>query len=269
MTRPAANLPEFLKTQRQLASGETFSFTCHPGVPCFNTCCADVNIVMTPFDVLRLARRLGMTTRDFLDTYTGNPITKDLNLPIVILKMRDDEGKRCHFLGEHGCTVYADRPWACRMYPLGMALPPARAGEDPEPIYFVFEDSFCQGRHQADCRRWTAQEWREDQQIEAQDELETGFRELVGHPWFIGGRQLDPKRLHMFYTACYDLDTFREFVFSSTFLQRFEIEPELVAELERDDEALLRFAFRWLRFALFGEPVLTVRPEPQAQGSNA
>ncbi len=62
------------------------------------------------------------------------------------------------------------------------------------------------------------------------EELESGFRDLVSHPWFIGGRQLDPKRMHMFYTACYDLDTFREFVFASTFLQRFDLQPELVVE---------------------------------------
>ena len=36
---------------------------------------------------------------------------------------------------------------------------------------------------------------------------------------------------------------------------------ELIEELREDDEALLRFAFRWLRFALFGEP--TMKPREQ------
>jgi len=62
----------------------------------------------------------------------------------------------------------------------------------------------------------------------------------------------------MFYTACYDLDTFRRFVFSTTFTQRFELDKELIEELRTDDLALLRFAFRWLRFALFGEPTMKV-----------
>ncbi len=65
--------------------------------------------------------------------------------------------------------------------------------------------------------------------------------------------------MHMFYTACYDLDTFRAFVFESIFLERFELEPELLEELKTNDEALLRFAFRWLRFALFAEPTVKVR----------
>jgi Fe-S-cluster containining protein len=261
MNTAEASLPKFLAEKRQLAEGETFSFTCHPGVPCFNSCCADVNIVLTPIDVLRLARRLGMHTREFLETHTSNPITKDLQLPIVMLKMADDEGNPCSFVGDRGCTVYEDRPWACRMYPLAMAIPPARAGEHPEPLFFVFEDDHCEGRSQVNCQEWTAQSWRDDQGIEEREELEAGFRALVSHPWFIGGRTLDPKRMHMFYTACYDLDTFRSFVFESSFRDRFEVEPEVLEEIKTHDEALLRFAFRWLRFAIFGEPTVKVREE--------
>ena len=259
MTERNQSLPRFLEGKRQLATGESFQFTCHPGVPCFNRCCADVNIILTPLDVLGLARRTGLHTRVFLDTYTGNPVTKDLQIPMVLLRMRDDEGKQCHFLGETGCTVYEDRPWACRMYPLGMAIPPARAGVEPEPIFFVFEDDHCEGRLQGDAVSWTADAWRTDQGLVERDEIEAGFRELVSHPWFIGGRQLDPKRMHMFYTACYDLDTFREFVFESTFLERFELEEDLVHEIKTNDLALLRFALRWLRFALFKEPTVRVR----------
>ena len=77
--------------------------------------------------VSRLARRLGITTSEFLDEYTITPITKDLHLPVVMLKMGDDPDKKCTLLGEEGCTVYDVRPWPCRMYPIGMALPPARA----------------------------------------------------------------------------------------------------------------------------------------------
>ena len=143
MSTAEASLPEFLADKRQLAEGETFGFTCHPGVPCFNSCCADVNIILTPIDVLHLARRLDMNTREFLETHTSNPITKDLQLPIIMLRMKDEENKPCPFVGEEGCTVYEDRPWACRMYPLGMAIPPASAGKEPEPIFFVFEDDHC------------------------------------------------------------------------------------------------------------------------------
>ena len=69
--------------------------------------------------------------------------------------------------------------------------------------------------------------------------------------------------MEMFFTASYDLDKFRAFIFDSTFLERFELEADLIEELRDDDEALMRFAFRWLRFALFGEPNIKVRPTPR------
>lgn len=250
-------LPPDLRERRQLNPDETFSFGCHQGLKCFTDCCADVNILLTPYDVLRLARCLGISTTDFLDKYTIMPITKDLHLPVVMLKMGEEPDKRCPFVGDLGCTVYEDRPWSCRMYPLGMALPPARAGEEPEPIYFLFEDDFCHGRGEKTV--WTERSWKENQQVVEQESFEAGFQQIVSHPWFIGGRQLDPKRIEMFHLACYDLDRFREFVFSSSFLKRFEVEEAVVEQLETSDTALLEFAFCWLRFALFGEPTMKVR----------
>jgi hypothetical protein len=250
-------MPELLRDKRQLASGEPFRFSCHPNLSCFGTCCRDVNILLTPLDVLRLARRLGLSTSDFLDRHALMPITKDLHLPVVMLRMGEDPDRRCPFVGEPGCTVYVDRPWACRMYPLGMAMPPGRAGVEPEPVYFLFDEEFCQGREEA--QQWTVETWRADQGVNHRDALEAGFRDIVSHPWFIGGRQLDPRRMEMFFTACYDLDSFRNFIFSSSFLRRFAVEDALVHELADNDEALLGFAFRWLRFALFAEPTMTVR----------
>jgi hypothetical protein len=48
-------------------------------------------------------------------------------------------------------------------------------------------------------------------------------------------------------------------VFESSFIDRFEIDAEELEEIRSNDEALLKFAFRWLRFALFAEPTMTAR----------
>ncbi len=255
--RQEAELPEVLRDKRRLEPGDRFCFACHPGVPCFTDCCADINILLTPTDVLGMARQLGITTGDFLDQYTLTPITKELHLPLVTLRMSETDDKRCMLLGEQGCSVYEHRPWSCRMYPVGMALPPARAGVQPEPVHFLFEDAFCKGHDEGG--EWDLDAWRADQGLNARAELETTYQEIVSHPWFIGGRQLDPKRMQMFHTACFDLDAFRSFVFESSFLHRFEVEDDVVEAIEHDDEALMRFAFRWLRFALFAEPTVKVR----------
>jgi len=104
------DLPEALKGRRQLAKDETFCFGCNPDVPCFTDCCRDITIMLTPVDVLRMARRLDITTEDFLNKHCLLPITKELHLPVVMLKMGDDEKKRCTFVTEKGCGIYEDRP---------------------------------------------------------------------------------------------------------------------------------------------------------------
>ncbi len=255
--RGQPELPEELRGKRQIQAGDRFCFDCHSKLSCFTQCCSDINILLTPADVLRMARRLGITTSDFLDEYTLTPITKDLHLPVVVLRMSDEADKRCLLVGEQGCSVYEHRPWSCRMYPAGMALPPARAGVETEPVFFLFEDDFCKGH--GETREWDLESWRAGQGVEAHKELEAAYQEIVSHPWFIGGRQMDPKRMQMFHMACFDLDAFRRFVFDTSFLLRFELEDSLVEEIEKDDEALMRFAFRWLRFALFAEPTMPIR----------
>ncbi len=257
------DLPEALRRARQLTGDATFCFDCNPRLDCFTECCSNVNILLTPADVLSLARRTGLSTRQFLDRHTLTPITKDLNLPVVMLRMEQTAEKRCPFVTAAGCSVYEARPWSCRMYPLGLGLPPARAGVEPKPGFFLFEDDFCHGTKES--RRWTVESWQRDQGVLALESLEKGFREIVGHPWFIGGRKLDPKRMEMFFMAAYDLDTFREFVFSSSFLKRFALDDASIETMRTDDHALLRFGFRWLRFALFGEPTVQRRAAAAAE----
>ncbi len=259
-------IPDVIKDRRQIGEDDHFCFECHPGLTCFTRCCRDVNIMLTPVDVLRLARHLKLDTQDFLDTHALMPITKDLHLPVMMLKMNADDEKKCPFLSDKGCTVYDDRPWACRMYPLGMGIPPARAGVEPEPVYFLFEDDYCDGIKEK--KKWTVDEWKTNQGVLPQEALEVGFSEIVSHPWFIGGRQLDPRRIEMYHDACFNLDKFRRFIFESSFLKRFEVEEEVQKEIRADDEALLKFGFRWLRFALFAEPTMTVLDSAQKPGRN-
>ena len=103
-----------------LGDGE-FSFACHPGVPCFTECCRDLKLMLTPYDIVRLKNRLGLTAGDFLDHYGSTCFDEQRNLPTMALKMREDARKTCPFVSRDGCTLYEDRPAACRIYPLARA----------------------------------------------------------------------------------------------------------------------------------------------------
>ena len=63
----------------------------------------------------------------------------------------------------------------------------------------------------------------------------------------------DPRMQDMILMALYDSDRFREFVFSSSFLQKFRIDEDIIEKIREDDVALLYFGAQWLRFALFGK----------------
>lgn len=240
----------------RLGPDDAFRFACHPGVPCFNACCSDVNIFLTPYDVLRLKNAVGLESGEFLDRYTQIPIAEKQRYPIVMLKMQSNETKTCPFVGPEGCSVYGDRPWPCRMYPVGLASP---KDKDARDFWFLMCEDVCKGF--AEDRAWTVREWLDDQGIARWDEFGQLFKELTLHDWWLKGKPLPPEKIEMFYTALYDLDRFRRFVFDSTFLRRFEVEPEKVEAMRQSDEELLRFAHRWLRFALFGDKTIEVRPE--------
>ena len=249
-----------LADQPRLGPNDTFRFACHPGVSCFNQCCGDVNVFLSPYDVLRLKKRLGMTSGDFLDKYALMPVHKGMTTPAVVLRMNDDQAKSCPFLTDAGCGVYSDRPWPCRMYPLGLAAQKDTPdGWRGERFYFLLEEQGCKGYGEP--REWTVGQWLEDQGIDEYDEWGEQFKELTLHKYFEDGGTLSPEKMHMLFTACYDIDRFREFVFGSTLLQRFDVDEDFVDEMRHRDEAMLRFAFLWLRFSLFGEDTVRVKAE--------
>ena len=68
--------------------------------------------------------------------------------------------------------------------------------------------------------------------------------------------------------ASYNLDKFREFIFKSRFFERFEVESELKSKLASDDVELMKFAFDWLKFSLFGEKTIQIKNEPPGRATN-
>ncbi len=251
---------KILADQARLGPDDSFKFGCHPGISCFNTCCSDVNIFLSPYDVLRLKERLGISSTEFLKKYTLLPIQRDMTTPVVLLKMNEDEKRSCPFVTDEGCGVYTDRPWPCRMYPVGLATSrDTPDGWRGERFYFLLREEGCKGF--GEDREWTIREWLEDQETDAFDEWGEAYKELSLHPFFEESGTLSPQKMEMFFNATYDLDKFRAFVFGSTLLDRFDVDEDFVYEMRMSDEALLRFGFLWVRFALFGERTMKVKPE--------
>jgi hypothetical protein len=250
---------KILTEYKRLNVDTPFQFRCHPGVSCFNDCCGDVNIFLTPYDIIRLKNHLGMTSGEFIDRHTVIPFTKEAKYPVILLRMGDDEKKQCEFNTPEGCGVYEDRPWACRMYPLGVASPAEDSEDLEEEFYFLLNDSFCKGH----CEKHTQSiaDYKRNQGVKEYDDQGEMYKALTTHRFFREGNQLTPQKMDMFFMVCYDIDMFRSFVFKSSFLDKFIVDDQTLEAIKTDDLALLRLGYRWLHFALFAEQTMTVKTD--------
>ena len=91
-----------------------FRFGCHAGVSCFNVCCRQLEMILYPYDIIRLKKRLGISSDEFLRQYTQLGQGAHPFFPAVMMRMADNPEQTCPFLGDEGCTVYEDRPTSCR-----------------------------------------------------------------------------------------------------------------------------------------------------------
>ena len=92
---------------------DTFHFSCNHGIDCFTQCCQDVNILLTPYDIIQMKNRLGISSAEFLENYTKRLFAPNTFLPAVQFKMDEENKKRCYFVGEKGGWASWDGARAC------------------------------------------------------------------------------------------------------------------------------------------------------------
>lgn len=241
-----------MEQKDRLTWESTFSFLCHKGLSCFTQCCRDVNIFLTPYDILRIKKRLGIPSGDFLNRYTMSLIPEKSGFPMVILKMEEERDKSCPFVGASGCSIYEDRPWSCRMYPLDRR-------EQEGEFCFITDGSFCLGMMENGER--SVREYLQSQDLEQYIEMEKPFTKITSQPLLSREKIQNPKIQEMCRMALYDLDRFRRFVLESRFLDIFYVEKDQVERIEKDELELMNLAYRWLEFGLFAGDGMKIRED--------
>ena len=243
-------------TSRYLLGDGTFRFACHSGVACFTRCCHNADMYLYPYDIIRLKQRLGLTSEAFLAQHTITAFRDNPYFPNVMLKMSDLPDSPCSFLSPTGCTVYEDRPYSCRAYP----LEPAFYGDGDSRLNircYVARHGHCLG-HRED-RQWTAHQWMEDQQMGDYSEINAAWARidtlLRRNPF--GEKGADSPAMKMVYMAAYNPDTFRRFVFESSFLSRFGVPEDRLKAVQENDTELLLLGFDWILRFLGGEGPLS------------
>ena len=250
--------PDDIQADTRLTLDSSFRFRCHPGVSCFNRCCQEATVILSPYDILRLTRRLGLATREFLRRYTRREAEARSRLPLVLIRPGRTGG--CPFLGEGGCTIYADRPAACRLFPLtqGSELTPQGVVDH----YFLRRLEYCQGWVEEG--EWTVASWQADQGFDEFHRPRRAWLKLLLKQGQPGHTLPDDRLLSQFYLVAYDLDGFRTFLFESAFLGTHGLDVDAAAPLMTDDLALLKFSAAYLEHLLFPGEALPLRRALQA-----
>jgi hypothetical protein len=135
------------------------------------------------------------------------------------------------------------------MFPLDTA--------DDGTFHLITDASLCKGLEAKDT--WQIGEWLVEQGVVPYDEMNTLLTNITAP---LKAQQLDidnPDISKMVFMSLYNLDKFRDFVFKSTFLDRFEVDPLVIEKIKRSDVELLKFAIDWIKFGIFGQKLFKVK----------
>ncbi|CAB1080048.1 Fe-S oxidoreductase [Alkalispirochaeta odontotermitis] len=230
---------------------ESFCFACHPAVPCFNECCRDLNQLLTPYDILRLKNHLGLTSRQFLERCTTQHVGPESGLPIVTLKPGNPQNLTCPFVTSRGCSVYENRPSSCRTYPLMRGIARCRQTGRMTEQFMVLKETHCRGFDRG--RSHTVQQWIEGQQIADYNDINDKLMQIISLKNRRQPGVLDLKARHMFFTALYDLDSFRSQITENGIRADANLDPAMVDKALEDDLALLEIGMQWVERVLFDQ----------------
>jgi len=242
----------FLQGKKPVGA-EPFRFACHSGVECFTNCCKNVNMDLYPYDIVRMKNNLGIRSDEFIDRYTFTVLKDNPNFPNVKLRLKDDTEKWCPFLTDQkGCQIYPDRPDACRTYPLerAVSIVPLRPYLNRE-FFFLTPQPVCKGHFEQ--KEWTVKSWLQDQQVQEFNKMNDLWAEVdvFFRTMSQGELDLNHPKMTMAFMASYNVDTFKDFIFGSTFMKRYRIEESMIEAIKKDDVELLKFGFDWIKFYLF------------------
>lgn len=251
---------EFLQNLPEIKPGEQFWFACHPDVPCFNACCSDLTMPLTPYDALRLCRGLDMGSEEFIEDYALVSYYEDTGFPLLYLRMENVPARPCPFVTEQGCGVYEHRSSACRTYPLGRATRAAE-GKEGELVeqYFLVREEHCRGF--AEKRDWTIDAWLKDQGIEPYNRMNDRYMRLITRYKSVAdGAILSEKHATMALLCLYQQDRFLDLIRSMQVFSRISLAGEYAEKgVEKTKEDILNipeerlwFAFDWIELVLFG-----------------
>jgi hypothetical protein len=238
---------------RPINCSDSFHFDCHPGVDCFTECCRELDLALTPYDVIRLKKRLGIHSGSFLEQYVIIEWDEQQVFPTCYLTMVDDGRASCVFVDRNkGCRVYPDRPGACRAYPVGRGVCSNNGTSKNSPdkeLFVLVKEPHCHGFSEE--KRKTPVTYLSDQKLEKYNRYNDALTELLQHEQIRQGFRLNRKQLDDFILALYNLDTFRREMSDGRITMNRPLRAVELQGLAGDDEEMLKLGISWLLQSYF------------------
>ena len=126
--------PDEIEHLNTLGLDDTFHFACKA---CGNCCKQRRDIVLTPYDIFRLAKYLSRTPEEIIKRYCDVYEGENSHFPVVWL-MPVPPDDRCPFLINRKCVVHTAKPVLCRIFPLARIM-----GKESKGSRFYFNGSSC------------------------------------------------------------------------------------------------------------------------------
>lgn len=139
---------------------DKFRFWC---TACGKCCCNAEGIILSPSDIFRGAKYLGLTPKEFTKQYCLMFVGKYSHLPLFTVKTIGRQ-KKCIFLDDRNkCRIHKAKPGVCEIYPLGRSI----TAEHPDVVEYRLTPVKCGKR----CKEFTVREWLSMTGFEKSNEL--------------------------------------------------------------------------------------------------
>lgn len=151
--------------ENPMKATDKFKFSCKV----CGKCCRkrEEPIMLTGYDVFRIAKGLGIEMTEVITKYTIGYVGNTSKLPVLILKERQDGS--CSLLRNGKCMVHENKPLVCAIYPLGRYYLPA------EKRFGYFQQNICCGTDE----EHNLEEWLEMFNIKEWDEASSLWATVV------------------------------------------------------------------------------------------
>ncbi len=155
-----------------------FKFHC---TQCGKCCINREDIMLSPYDLFRASKELGMTPQDFVKAYCDTYLGEASCMPIVRILPRGHI-KRCPLMKDRKCSIHKTKPTVCAMYPIGRVIRMEANEKDRKPvttdrIEYIFTNPGCGDNSESH----TVREWFGAFGIPIEDEFYIKWQDVIMH----------------------------------------------------------------------------------------